>query len=387
MIKTLTAYTHEVDDLEEAIASVLDQLDIEHNLLANAVGIVACHYEFFYSGAAKAICEALPFDVVGATTISQALPGISDEMMFSIMVLTSDTDTFTTCLTDKTTGDPEGAICTAYQHVANQLKTKPSLALMYAPLVRGDSGDGYVSAFTEVSGGVACFGTLAIDDTDELAHCYMLFNGEHYNDRIGLVLIHTDATPHFFIATISESKIMKKTALITKSVGNLLMEVNGNPVDQYFSDLGLAGARAGQYDMAALPFLLDYGDGTPKVSKVFVAHTPEKYAVCAGLIPEGATMYVGVFDKEDVLYTTGKAIDEALEVIEGASCILGFCCVARSISLGVDNMAEMELIRDKVGDKLPFMAISSGGEICPTQISNARAINRFHNNAFIICVL
>jgi hypothetical protein len=32
------------------------------------------------------------------------------------------------------------------------------------------------------------------------------------------------------------------------------------------------------------------------------------------------------------------------------------------------------------------MMAYSGGETCPTQVSDDKAINRFHNNAFVACV-
>jgi hypothetical protein len=122
------------------------------------------------------------------------------------------------------------------------------------------------------------------------------------------------------------------------------------------------------------------------VSKVFIILSPEKYAICAGAMPEGATLYIGVFDKEDVLFTTGAALDKALEGAEGASGMLLYSCISRNMSLGVDLLAELDLVREKAAGKLPFMMAYSGGEICPTQVTEAKAINRFHNNAFIGCI-
>ena len=63
MIKTLIAWTAEVDDDKLAVEQIKSQLGLEGGLLRNTVGIVACHYEFVLSGILKAICEALPFDV------------------------------------------------------------------------------------------------------------------------------------------------------------------------------------------------------------------------------------------------------------------------------------------------------------------------------------
>ena len=65
MIKALTAYTSEVDDVEAAVSEILEQLKPGFGLLKNSIGILACYADFVSSGAVRKICAALPFDVVG----------------------------------------------------------------------------------------------------------------------------------------------------------------------------------------------------------------------------------------------------------------------------------------------------------------------------------
>jgi hypothetical protein len=249
-----------------------------------------------------------------------------------------------------------------------------------------NSGDEYVNVLTEASRGVPCFGTLAVDDTPDFSKCFLISNGQDYHDRMGMILLYGEIVPQFFIATISQGKILDKAALVTKSAGHILMEVNDRPVVEFFEDLGLTKASETAYAMTSLPFMLDYGDGTPPVSKVFIGLTPEKHALCAGAMPEGSTLSIGVFDKDDVLLTTGEAVDRALAQTADASGLLIYSCISRNMTMGSDFLAELKLIQDKAGRKLPFMVAYSGGEVCPTQVGKDRAINRFHNNAFIACV-
>ncbi|MDL2218568.1 FIST C-terminal domain-containing protein [Christensenellaceae bacterium OttesenSCG-928-M15] len=384
MIKNLVAYTGEIDDAQVAVEEILGQLDLVGRQLKNSVGIIACHYEFVLSGVAKAICEALPFTVAGTITSAQAVKEESGTLLLTLMVLTSDDVRFVAKLTEPLLEEPGKKIADAYKEAAGA--EKPALILTYAPFMVQNSGDEYVNVLTEASSGVPCFGTLAVDDTADFSNCFLLYNGEHYRERMGMILLYGDLNPRFFIATISKSKILDKAALVTKSAGHILMEVNGRPVVEYFEDLGLTKASETSYAMTSLPFMLDYGDGTPPVSKVFIGLTPEKYAICAGAMPEGAKLYIGVFDKQDVLVTTGEAVDQALADISGASGLLIYSCISRNMSMGSDLLAELDLIREKAGEKLPFMMAYSGGEICPTQVSDDKAINRFHNNAFVACV-
>ena len=387
MIKALTAHTSEIDNIEEAIKTIKKQLNIENELCANSIGIVACHYEFINSGALKAICNSLPFDTVGTISMNQAVNGEIGTLLFTLIVLTSDDAVFSVKTTDSLIGKPAKSIEKAYTEAASLKSESPSLVLTFAPFIVENFGDEYVDVFTRVSGGIPCFGTIAIDDTETFENCLMIYNGDCFLDQMAMVLIYADINPRFLLATISNDKILDNSALVTKSNNQILQEVNNRPVVEYFEDLDLTSASEEQYAMASIPFMLDYNDGTPPVSKVFIGLSPDNHAICAGIMPEGSSMYIGVFDKDGVLLTTGEALNKALEDIDGASCMLMYSCISRSMSLGSDLMAELDLVQNKLGNKLPFLMAYSGGEMCPTQLSNTKAINRFHNNTFIACIL
>ena len=385
MIKTLTAHTYELDNEDQAVSDILSGLESGGELLRNSIGIVACHYEFVHSGVYKKVSDALPFDVVGTISSAQMIPGESGSLLLTLMVLTSDDVEFDKVITSPLSGDPAAAIAEGYNSIRRA--EKPALILMFAPFILANCGDDYVNVITKASGGVPCFGTIAVDDTLDFANCFMLSDGESHRERMAMVLIYGAISPKFYIANISESKIINnKGAFVTKSAGPVLMEVNERPLMDFFAELGLVEAAEIQYAMSTLPFLLDYNDGTPKVSKIFVMLSPEKYAICAGAIPQGSTLYVASSDKETVLGTTGEAIGAILRDIKGSSGLLIYSCISRAMTLGSEQFMEMELIDRDLGGKLPLMMVNSGGEICPTQVSGGTAINRFQNNAFVACL-
>jgi hypothetical protein len=396
VIVTLIARTSEIDDAGLALEEIKSQLNLDSALLKNSVGILACHYEFVLSGVAKAICGGLPFDVVGTITPAQAVPDELGVLLFTLMVLTSDDVEFSAVLSESLLdGQSERQIEMAYASAVSKrgadAAQKPALIFSLAPFILENSGDDYVGVLTRASGGVPCFGTLAVDDTYDFANCFMVYNGEHYRDRMGLILVFGDVAPQFFIATISKNKIVSDDALVTKSEGHVLLEVNNRPVIEFFERYGLAKAVEAQYALTSLPLMLDYGDGTPPVSKVFISLSPEKHAICAGQIPMGAKLKIGVFDKDDVLLTTGGAIAEAAGSFAAPSkpaksAILMYSCISRNMTLGAEQTEEMELVSQKLRGVAPFMMAYSGGEICPTYVGGSKAVNRFHNNAFIVCV-
>ena len=386
MIKTFVAYTTEIDDEELAVEQIKSQLESETALLKNSIGIIACHYEFVISGIAKAVCDAFPFDVVGTISTSQSIGKGAESLILTIMIITSDDTEFVKVLTPSLSEEPGQKIAKSYKEAASNKSEKPALIFTFAPFMLQNSGDEYVNVITEVSDGTPCFGTMAIDSTEDFSNCFMICNGESYLDRMSMVLFYGNIQPKFYIANISSDRILGKSAIITKSSGHMIMEVNGHSVNTFFEDIGLTKAAETQYAMSSLPFLLDYNDGTPMVSKIFVTLTPERYALCAGAVPEGSTLYIAIADKDDVMLTTEQAVEKMLQDIQGASGLLIYSCISRSMTLGAGQYDEMLLINDKIADGLPFMMACSGGEICPTQVSSSKAINRFHNNAFVACL-
>jgi hypothetical protein len=385
VIKTLTAHTIEVDDSSLAIAELKAQIGTESDLMKNTVGIVACHYEFVLSGVFKEICDAFPFDIAGTISSSQSVPVKTDTLILTLMVLTSDDVSFDTFITPSLLGEPSKTIAKTYK--SNARSEKPALIFVFAPFMPQNSGDEYVDIISEVSGGAPCFGTLAIDDTDDLTNCFMLYNGRHYREQMAVITVYGDIHPKFFIANISEDKIVEKRgAVVTKSVGPVVMELNGRPVIEYFEELGITKASETLYAMTSLPFLIDFNDGSPKVSKIFIMLTPEKHAICGGSVPQGSTLYIASSKKDDVMCTTGSAVCEILKEVENYNGLLIYTCISRAMTLGSEQFKEMQLVNEKIGDRLPYMMVCSGGEICPTEVLSDSAVDRFHNNVFAACL-
>ncbi|MDR2079318.1 MAG: FIST C-terminal domain-containing protein [Treponema sp.] len=384
MVRTLTASTENIDDFDAAIADIKNGLDLEHKLLKNSVGIIACHYEFAESGALKAICGALPFETCGTISSAQSTEKTTGILCFSLMVLTSDTLSFKTASTPSLREKPNLLIEETYKTAAGG--EKPAMIFTFAPFMVENSGDEYVNVLTRASGGVPVFGTLAVDDTADFHECFMLHNGNHYRDRMSLILVYGSFQPQFRMASISPEKVLEQSALITGSEGHILKELNGRPVTDFFASMGLTKASETAYAMTSLPFMVDYNDGTPPVSKVFISLNENGHAVCAGAMPEGSTLKIGVFNKDDVLLTTGRAVEEALAAVPAPSGILIYSCISRGMTLGSELLAEMDLVRNRTEGKIPLLHAYSGGEICPTRINASSAVNRFHNNTFILCI-
>ena len=89
MINMYTARTSEIDEIDEALAEIESQIDFTA-LKKNSGGLIFCHIDFVESGVVAALCEMLPFDVIGMTSMANADEHGYSLFELSLTVLTSD---------------------------------------------------------------------------------------------------------------------------------------------------------------------------------------------------------------------------------------------------------------------------------------------------------
>lgn len=385
MIRLLTAQTFEIDDVEIAVNEMLDGLCLTKNLLKYSAGLVSCYAEFIESGVLAALCEKLPFDVVGCTTLGNADPDGLGHMMFSIAVLTSDDVQFTCALSESLMGDIASPLSGIYDSIKSPSLGNPSMIFAYLPLLKHIGGDQIIDMMNDITGGIPVFGTVAVDHTSDYHLAQTFLNGTVSRDQMAVMALTGNVSPKFHIASISDENIIRQKAIITASNGNILMEVNNMPIAKYMESLGLAkdGKFIGEN---SVPFMVDLEDGTPAVARAIFAQTPEGYAVCGAGMPVNATLYVGAIDYADVLRTSAQLVKDVLNENAGHPLIM-FSCISRNFALGVDTLAEMETVKSAIPDSAAFQFTYSGGEICPVYDKNNNISNRFHNDTLVICTL
>lgn len=389
MIKALTACTSEIDDPTLAVNEILEQLDLDANpLRKNTVGILSCYAEFLESGVIKALHDGLPFDLIGTTTIASGVPQDSGDINLSLLVLTSDDVDFAFALSAPIAEESEAPLAAMYQEAAAKLPEKPALMISFVPLLTTVGGDFYVDAMTKISGNVPNFGTLAVDHNQDYHDSRVILNGEAWPDRFAILLLSGNVHPHFYMGTISDSKVFPEKGAVTASRGNQLQEIDGKPAVEYLLSLGLERNEDGTITgINSFPVVVDYNDGTPPAVRAMFALTPEGYVTCGGNIPVGSTISMGSFDQDEIKSTTAAAIRQALDAHPAGVCLL-YSCVGRFFALGYDQSAEMNVGNDLLRQAgVPYLAAYSGGELCPVYTEGGSTVNRNHNNSLIICAL
>ena len=385
-MKAFTAYTHEIDDVETAVKEVLQQLNLEQNMSKNTVGIINCYSEFIDSGVVAALCEALPFDVVGCTTIANAAAGELGFTMLNMVMLTGDDVAFSTAVTEDLSDEQESPLQEAFDSALGALDGEAVLAMTYAPIIDHVGGEHIVEMLDKACGDVPMFGTLATDHTEDYHLSKTIYNGEASRSKLSLLLISGNINPRFFVSNIPEDKTLHQKAVVTKSVGNMIIEVNNRPFLEYMGTLGLVADDGSIEGIITIPLIVDYNDGTAPVTRAMYMANGEGHAVCGGKIPEGSSLSVGVLMHEDVVSTARELVDEILTA-GGGDVLFMYPCLSRVLVLGFDSEDELKTMRAKLPGDMPYVIGYSGGEICPVYDENGRTINRLHNFSLIACLL
>jgi hypothetical protein len=386
MIRAFSAFTAEIDVAEEAVAQICSQLSLEDQLLPQTIGLISCVPEFVETGVVKALQEALPFDLIGQTTIAAASPGSSSHEILTILVITSDELEFVSGLTEPIIKEDADLISESYRLAIGDRAETPAFVFIHAPLLHNVGGDFFINTFDELVNHAPVFGSLAVDDTIDYHKSCVIYQGEASPNRIAFLAVYGDVKPHFYQATISGDSIFEEKGVVTSSDGNQLKTVDGKPAIEFLKSKGLVTDANGVVEgVNSFPYIVDFNDGNPPVIRVIFAITPEGYAVCLGDVPEGSTLSVGYFN-EDEIFTTTCARLASFAADRGHHARIMFSCVGRYFTMAVDPAGEINAVHeliDPLGE--PYILAYSGGEICPvTNIADGVSLtNRFHNATFV----
>ncbi|MDR1065704.1 MAG: FIST C-terminal domain-containing protein [Oscillospiraceae bacterium] len=386
MIKAQTAFTAELDDPRTAVEEILSQLDLGA-LPKNNVGIISFYQDALETGVLEAVSKALPFDTVGCTVLAG---GTQKELAFeqvSVTVLSSDDVKFSAAVSGEITYEnAEEATRACYRDAFSRLGGETSLALVFGPVTRDISGDRYTLALSEESGGAPVFGTLSntgIVYEDAL----VAYNGKAANRLLSLILVSGDIEFKFYTRAISDSNVTRRGAIVTESDGYLLKKINGVSVRDYLLSIGISTGEEGA--IASLPILVDYKDGTKPAAYSMYGNT-DKGMLVGGAVPVGAEIALADVDYGSVMSTAEDALDILAADLDkdGASVAFVIPCFSRCLTLGTQSNDEMDKTAERLGDRVPYMYMYSGGEICPVRSSSdGRLVNRFHNMTYTAMTL
>jgi hypothetical protein len=384
MVKMLNAYTGEIDDTALAAQEILAQLDLS-SLKRNSVGIISCYTEFVASDIIAALCEALPFDIVGATTMAAATGDNYGMYGLHLAVLTSDDVTFQTSVTSALTmQNYREEIGNAYADARGKLEGDASFVFTFLPLTTDMSGAILVERVSELAGGVPVFGTLSCDVSLKQDGCYAFRNTDSDRRCGAFILMRGEVNPRFIVSSMPARNVSAQKAVVTQSEGCLLKTVNNIKVSEYLTGIGVTSRSATGLHSVTVPLMVDYGDGSAPVAVRAYNIFENGDLLCGAIIPEGAVIAAGQIDRDGIIETVNAALD-AISKEQDINGLFVISCASRYVTLTPQKDDEMLALSEFASGKIPFIFCYSGGEICPVNGSGGMS-NRFHNYTFTACV-
>ena len=384
MISMFTARTSEIDEIDEAISEIKSQIDFSA-LKKNSGGLIFCHIDFIESGVVETLCRELPFQIIGMTSMVGA-----DEHGYSLFdltltVLTSDEVTFEAGMTNSINPDNYAAeVDQLYKEIRGRVDQDPAMIFTFMPYMRDVSGYEVVAAMNKSCHGIPMWGSITNNIDFNYETVQTICNGKYLPAGVGMMFLNGPVEPRFIVSSIPERNIYNNRAIITKSDGAILREVNDMPILDYLANIGLIITKE---NITTTPLMVYYGGAKEPVALGFYTLFDDGSVLTGGEMPVGTSFAVGSIDEQGIFESAEDGLNKILDCKNRQATLL-LPCVTRYIMLAPDQESELRLIKEKLTDNShPFMMGYSGGEICPMLGEDGKLHNRFHNYTFCACVL
>ena len=178
----------------------------------------------------------------------------------------------------------------------------------------------------------------------------------------------------------------------TRSSGNILYELNGEPALKVFERfLGKYAHKLPEigveYPLGLVGRCGDVGEENYYLLRATMSVNREEGSISfAGEIPEGAEVSLTCGDIASVLHASEEAARLAISDLGDAAVAMIFCysCMARKLILGSRTHEEIALIHQEIGPNLPIAGFYSYGEYSPMK---CRATSYLHNESTTVSVI
>ncbi|MDR2350232.1 MAG: FIST C-terminal domain-containing protein [Deltaproteobacteria bacterium] len=396
MIKVLTSSTDDLENPERAVLDVLGDIEEQGGLEGESVGVVACPYDFLSSGFSAYLAEKLGIPLLGiSSTVSSTDKKIS-AYQFSLWILCSDTLVMRAGVTEpliprardfsraEIRRHMDECFLNLRESLSEGFDGPPALTIPFMPVMRGYS-DGRLSRLLFAEHGEPFFGAFATDtfQTWRKPTPYVVYNGDYYDDRAAFLTIRGDAAPRFFSGELAKTNLQRRNAVITKSDGNLLLEVNDMPLFEYLSFWGLSDEKPNLVSINTNPIVV-YDSRTDGYSPRAVREIrPDGSMLFNEVMPEGTIILMGKMDADEIADSASRIMGDIANM-PGVRGVLAFSSASRQLNLGLDETMEARLAGEAFrGKNIPWLFAYSGGELVPAPKPRDGDLNLHLNHSVI----
>ncbi len=225
---------------------------------------------------------------------------------------------------------------------------------------------------------------------------YQYYGGEVRTGDVVGVGLSGDFT--FGIGVKHGWKVLGRPAKVTRSVSNIVHEIDGRPAMELYEKY-FGAEKANELRVGTLAhFAVSYPLGIKSEnSEEYLIRDPlavdENGSItCAAEIPEGVDVRIMMGTRESAIEMARDAAKQALTELGGRTpkAIFIFNCIARKKLLGQQGGEEIAAIQSVLGKDVPLIGFYTYGEQAPVDgiVKNIERCNAvFHNETVVIYVL
>lgn len=391
MIRSIVLYTEEIDDLELATEELFSQASgFEPD--DNTFGIICMDVDTDYPELYGRLREKWDFPIVGGTAIG-TLTGKDGfcKTGISVMLLTSKDCSFAVGMTKGLTSDNYiEPVRETIQALKKELGSEHAgLVLTFGGKAKEGSGDDIVNAIDELGENLRLYGAYA-SDMFALTEYRAVCNERVESGEMAFVLFSGNINPKFLSVQSLAGKV-DFSYEVTGAEGNNVFRLGNGTFLEALERTGLDTGGGGVVvtKFIQTPFITSYdkpdGNHVESLRVLTRLNNEDGSGLFLGGISEGSSLELGLFNRDDVKTSVGKAFDELFEWLktEGTDnrTILCCSCAARFLALGNNGLIEAESYQGRLPDDVSLMGMYSYGEFCPVGDKN---VNVFHNYTFTI---
>lgn len=399
-MKSITLFTEEIDDLEDAIEELKQQLDDGLKLMKNSCGIVFCDKDTEIEELLEELDNNFDFPIMGCTALAMFTKREGYQTSgISMMVLTADDCEFQLAMTDDllNCGDINRELNRTYTEASAKLNEKEKLIITYASKMQSIGGDELVDIITGLSGGVPVYGALASDAFS--FSDFKVFCGKRCEQySMAMLLISGNIKP-LYMMEFSLDQLMDFSATVTSSEGPNVYTLDNEPFTDVLKRVGLESKQDNTdnviMEFIGTPFLSveDYEDGTKirKMRNLAGIDSEKKSGRFMGNVTEGTHLHIGLMKKEDVQKSVAAAFRNLLSQMKESdydySMLLCNSCGSRYLILATEPNAETKAYEGLLPEEIDLMGFYSYGEIAPKVTDTGKIYNCFNNDTFTILAI
>ena len=396
---SISLYTGEIDDLDEAVAELFEGAE-GFELKANTLGIIFTEDEADYPELYARLATKWDFPIIGCTTMAMLheVEGYCGNGI-GVLLLTDDHCKFAAGVTESLDVDNyKEEITRVYEDLAEQLDNEEKLIISYGVLVTDETSvaaDNLVNALDAVGNHVPICGGLASDAFN------FVKSRVFYNDRVvecGLVfaLVSGDIHPQY----ISVNSIENRADFayeITKSDVNVVYKLgDGTFLDALEKESLAAEKTEVLADYLLSPFVVSIkqpdGEYVEAARNLSILDHVEGSGTFLGIMPEGSILSVGIINRDDVQTSVEKVFEVLKKKLDASPyeyhTILCTTCAARFLALASNITAEADICIKHLPEGFSMLGMHGYGEFCPVVgKKSGEEYNMFHNFTFTVLVL